>query len=315
LYLRHPPNRGAHIGSGRKLGSCLHQCYPTHSESHSFPFESGLGRAYAFAMSRHAVLITLLLLAAPLRAETVADCLVTAKQTARVGAAVKGVIARIAVDRADRVVQGQVLAELESSAEERQIALARLRAGSDIAERLAQRKAETAELKVARFSQLGDSRLISRTELEAAELEARIARLEEEEARLARRIAAEELKAAEAARERKRVRAPFSGVVTARMMAEGELYNEQGPILVLARIDPLLVEAYLPAEHRADIAPGMAARVALETGGTVTARVDLVDPVLDAATGTFGLRLALPNPDGAILAGQSCSLRLGRTAD
>jgi hypothetical protein len=37
--------------------------------------------------------------------------------------------------------------------------------------------------------------------------------------------------------------------------------------------------------------------------------------VLDAATGTFGLRLALANPDGAILAGQSCTLRLGKAPD
>lgn len=40
------------------------------------------------------------------------------------------------------------------------------------------------------------------------------------------------------------------------------------------------------------------------------ARVTVVDRVVDAASGTFGVRLALPNPGHRIPAGLKCKVRL-----
>ncbi|WP_166434087.1 efflux RND transporter periplasmic adaptor subunit [Roseovarius spongiae] len=243
-------------------------------------------------------------------AQPVTECLVQANEIARIGAAARGVLAQVLVERADRVAHDQVLAELEASEEEAQLDLARLRVGSDIAVRLARAKAETAELNARRLTTLVKRNLVPKSEQEAAILAAQSARLEEEEAIYQIEVAKVQLAAALAARERKRVRAPFKGVVTDTLMSAGELYNEQAPIIVLARIDPLHVEAYLPAARRADVAVGQTGEVTLETGNTVAATLAVIDPVLDAATGTFGVRLELPNPEGAILAGQSCTLRL-----
>lgn len=216
----------------------------------------------------------------------------------------------MSVDRSDFVKKGQILAELEASAEESEVALARLRLDSDIAVRLARRKAETAEANARRLTTLVGRNLVPKAEQEAAVLAVETARLEEEEALLDHRRAEVELEAALAARERKRIRAPFDGVVTERLMSVGELYNEDGPVVTVAAIDPLHVEAYLPVARRGEIGIGMQALLLLETGQKVTATIDIVDPVLDAATGTFGMRLVLPNPDGAFLAGQSCRLAL-----
>lgn len=253
--------------------------------------------------------ICLAVVSGPAPAQPVTECIVKAAQTARIGAASRGILARFAVDRADHVTAGQVMAELEASQEDSQVDLARIRLSSDIAVRLAQRKAETAEANAERLTSLLQNNLVPRTEQEEALLVARTARLEEEEAVLQQKIAAVELKAALAARERKRIRAPFDGVVTDKLMSVGELYNEQAPVLVVARIDPLHVEAYLPADLRGAVTMGQSVGVTLETGATVAAVIDVIDPVLDAATGTFGLRLTLPNPDASILAGQSCALR------
>lgn len=250
-------------------------------------------------------------LGGPLAAQDSSDCLVRAQEVARIGAATRGVLRDIHVDRADRVQRGDVLAELEASAEESQVALARLKLGSDIAVRLARAKAETAELRAERLTRLLRQNLVPRTEQEEAVLAARTARLEEEQAQLDLKVAEVELAAAQAALERKRIRAPFDGVVTDRLMSVGELYNEQDPVLVVARVDPLVVDSYLPGTARGQVSPGMAARLVLESGQAVTAVVGVIDPVLDAATGTFGIRLDLPNPDGLILAGQSCRLSLG----
>lgn len=257
--------------------------------------------------------LALSLLGQPASAQDVAECIIKAEQIARVGASARGVLARMDVERAQSVTKDQIMAELESSEEDAQVRLARLRVSSDIAVRLAQRRAETAELNAKRLTTLVKRDLVPKAEQEAAILAAQSARLEEEEAMFQLRIAEVQLQSALSARERKRIRAPFDGVVTDTLMAVGELYNEQTPIIVIARVDPLHVEAYLPAARRGDVATGQAADIHLETGGTVQARVDVIDPVLDAATGTFGVRLILPNPGGAVLAGQSCALRLSAT--
>jgi multidrug efflux pump subunit AcrA (membrane-fusion protein) len=43
---------------------------------------------------------------------------------------------------------------------------------------------------------------------------------------------------------------------------------------------------------------------------TLPARVDAIDPVIDAASDTFRVRLLLPNPGNAIPAGIRCSVAL-----
>jgi multidrug efflux pump subunit AcrA (membrane-fusion protein) len=44
-------------------------------------------------------------------------------------------------------------------------------------------------------------------------------------------------------------------------------------------------------------------------GGEYPATVTVVDRVVDAASGTFGVRLELPNPDRALSAGLKCRVR------
>jgi hypothetical protein len=46
-------------------------------------------------------------------------------------------------------------------------------------------------------------------------------------------------------------------------------------------------------------------------GGVYKAVVTVVDQVFDAASGTIGVRLELPNPDYAIPAGLKCQVRFG----
>jgi RND family efflux transporter MFP subunit len=236
-----------------------------------------------------------------------ADCIVNAHSTARVGAASKGVIADIAVERGDRVVLGQVVAELESSEEQSRKSLAELKASNETPILAARKRAEAAEAKAQRMITLNDRKIISTSELEVAVLEAQTARLEEQQAVLERAIAAEEVRTATAARERKVVHAPFDGVVTARLLSRGELYNEQDPILVIARIDPLHVETFLPVSERGTVRTGQTVWVEMETGSRVEGKVKVIDPVLDAATGTFGVRIEVPNPDLSILVGQRCT--------
>ena len=47
-------------------------------------------------------------------------------------------------------------------------------------------------------------------------------------------------------------------------------------------------------------------------GGSYTGRVVIVDKVMDAASGTFGIRVELPNPSLGLPAGLKCRVRFYR---
>jgi multidrug efflux pump subunit AcrA (membrane-fusion protein) len=94
-------------------------------------------------------------------------------------------------------------------------------------------------------------------------------------------------------------------------MHPGEI-SEVGakPILKLAEISTLHVEVILPTSAYGQIAMGDVATVRPEApvGGSFPAKVVVVDRVLDSASGTFGVRLELPNENSALPAGARCQV-------
>ena len=133
-------------------------------------------------------------------------------------------------------------------------------------------------------------------DLRGAEVAAYVAKLEVEQAAatLAQRV----------------LRSPVDGVVVEVMLHPGEYRNDQSPIMTLAQIDPLRVEAFVPTTQFGRIAVGGTALVEPEApiGGTLSGRVDVVDRVIDAASGMFGVRLELPNPDHRLPGGLKCTV-------
>lgn len=109
------------------------------------------------------------------------------------------------------------------------------------------------------------------------------------------------------------MKSPINGVVVERYMHPGE-FPKQERILKLAQIDPLRVEAYAPVALLGKISVGMQAVVKPEESvkGEFPAKVTVVDKVVDAASGTFGVRLELPNPDLKLPAGLRCTVRFSR---
>ena len=82
-------------------------------------------------------------------------------------------------------------------------------------------------------------------------------------------------------------------------------------MLKLAQLHPLHVEIIAPVELWGTILEGMEGEVIPEdpVGGVYYARVTIVDRVIDAASGTFGIRLELPNPDYVLPSGLKCRVR------
>jgi RND family efflux transporter MFP subunit len=161
-----------------------------------------------------------------------------------------------------------------------------------------------------RAEKLFDEDALSFELRDTVESEAKVARLEVQQARENRRLAALQLEQARAVLKRRVLLSPISGVVVERLMSRGERVDEE-TILKVAQVDPLRVEVILPAAMFDSIRPGMRATVVPEFPGdrVHVASVAIIDRVIDAASGTFGARLDLPNPDDAIPAGLHCQAR------
>jgi RND family efflux transporter MFP subunit len=237
-------------------------------------------------------------------------CLIEPFQVVEIGSAVTGIIQKIHVERSEFIEAGQLLVELESEVEQAAVRVASARAAMNERIRSSQANATLGERKRDRVNKLFQNNTLSLDLREEVETEAKVAQLELDQARAEKRLAALHREQALAVLQRRTIHSPLSGVVVERMMSPGERVEDE-PILEIAQIDPLRVEVILPSGLFGSIEVGMRAAVTPEfPGDTVhVASVSIVDRVIDAASGTFGVRLELPNPEYEIPGGLHCQVR------
>ncbi len=227
-----------------------------------------------------------------------------------IGSPVTGLIETIHVERSDFVEAGQVLVNLESGAERAAVELARSQARMNEQIKSREASASLGNRRRERVTRLYEENTLSLELREEVETEAELAELELEQARADKRLASLQLDQAIAVLKRRTIRSPIAGVVVDRMLSPGERVDED-PILEVAQIDPLRVEVILPASMFGSVAVGMRAAVIPEFPGDSVhvASVTIVDRVIDSASGTFGVRLELPNPEHDIPGGLHCQVR------
>jgi multidrug efflux pump subunit AcrA (membrane-fusion protein) len=129
------------------------------------------------------------------------------------------------------------------------------------------------------------------------------------------RLREEELKRDKESLKLRTIVSPIDGVVVERRLAPGDfIRNDKSMVMKLAQINPLNVEVVAPAELFGSVRVGMPGSVSLAPflPGTYQAKIVVVDKVIDAASGTLGVRLQLPNPDNRIPAGIKCSVVFGK---
>ena len=241
------------------------------------------------------------------------DCLIEPYVVVEVSSPVAGILETIAVDRGDPVKQHQVLAELRSGVEKANVKLARARAEMD--EEISERKARLAfaQRRQARTDDLFKRKVIPFEDKDQADTDLILAESQLSIAKANKGLAALELERAIEALKLRTIRSPIDGVVVERFLSPGES-TENRPILKLARLDPLRVEVVAPVASLGSVKQGMQAEVIPEdpVGHVHKARVTVVDQVVDAASGTFGVRLELPNPRRRIPAGTKCKVKFLR---
>jgi RND family efflux transporter MFP subunit len=238
------------------------------------------------------------------------DCVIEPQQTVKLASPVVGVIARLDVDRGDIVRRGQIVGKLEDGVETATLALAQAKASNEYTVAAAETRLYFQRRKYERLAELSTKVLSSVTALEDAESDYKVTTQQIKEAKLNREITRLEVLHAEEIVNQRTLRSPIDGVVVERLLLPGEYRNEQSPVLTLAQIDPLRVEVFVPTAYYGQISAGSLAKIRPEQpiGGMYSATVTVVDRVLDAASGTFGVRLALPNPELSLPGGIRCKV-------
>jgi RND family efflux transporter MFP subunit len=238
------------------------------------------------------------------------DCLIEPNQTVEIRSSVEGVIEKVHVQRGDRVTAGQVLVQLESAAEISAVQLAKVRVEAQGRLTSAQNRLDYAEKKLERASQLHTQAFVSAQARDEAEAEKRILEAELRQAREDKEQATYELRHSQDLLARRTLRSPFNGVVLDRMLNPGDLAESgtgRKPILKLVQVEPLRVEVVLPLAAYGKFKAQSTAEVVPEgLGGRYVATVKVIDSVFDTASGTFGVRLELPNAGGKVPAGIRC---------
>ncbi len=262
-----------------------------------------------------ALLSTILALAATGAAaqESEFDCMIEARQTVEIRSSVEAVIESVRVQRGSVVTRGQIIATLESGPERAGLALAESRAGNQGEIKLAEARLDITGKKLRRAEELFKQNFISANARDEAQAEFRLASEELLRARENQVIAELEAQRAREILNMRTIRSPVTGVVVEVMRRPGEFgaITFKDPIMRLAQIDPLHIEAVLPASMYGKVKRGQRAIVTPEApiGGRYETTVMIVDPVIDAASGTVGVRMQLPNRKGLIPAGARCRVQ------
>ncbi len=210
------------------------------------------------------------------------DCMIEPNIMVEISSPVDGVLATLLVDRSDEVKEGEVIATLKSEVEQ-------------VTVKMSKERLQLSLIKYKRAKGLYKKRAITLTEKDQLNNEKKLAVLD--------------LKHAKANLELKKIRSPIDGVVVKRYSTPGE-FVEADPIIKLAQLDPLKIEVVSPVLNYGKIVKGMRAKIVPDFGGypDLIAEVVVVDKVIDAASGTFGIRLELENKDHMIPSGLKCKV-------
>jgi RND family efflux transporter MFP subunit len=249
--------------------------------------------------------------AAPAAAKTAVaqalGCLIEPERVVEVGSPVIGVISQMEVERGAIVKKGQVLAHLRADVERASLTAAQLRATAEAEVLAAGTSAAFNKERLARAEELHQQQYISQQALQQARTESRLADQKLTQAIEQRHIVKQEREVVAAQLSQRTIKSPIDGVVAERYLSAGERVDDK-PLLRIAKVDPLRVQLVVPIAQYGFLRVGGQASVTPELPGAAarTARVTLVDRVIDPASNTFRVHLELPNAKHELPAGLRC---------
>ncbi|MCX7012684.1 MAG: efflux RND transporter periplasmic adaptor subunit [Candidatus Sumerlaeota bacterium] len=245
-----------------------------------------------------------------------------------------GIVQEMRVDRGSRVEQGDVLARLDATDAENDLAEGeaaaeelRVRLGLDQAKddwsvedqpevQAAKAAVDLAIANFQRLTELRDQGAISHADYDQAEMEGRSARERYLQAvQQARQLyqsyqtALTRLRALRKAVDDTTVKAPFRGWVCEKFVAPGERISVGpgggGKVALLLRIDPIRLSLTVPQQSAGMVKEGQKAVFQVDSypGRTFTAATRYISPAVDNATRSLTVEATVGNPDYALRPG------------
>lgn len=249
-------------------------------------------------------------IAVPLR--LTGDIRFDARRVAHVSTLSEGIIKKVHVTLGDEVREDQALLEIESVAVgEAQAAYLQAQGMLQLAERNHARIATLRQENISSQKEL----LVAKRELDAAQIrmDAALGKL----TRLGMSRAAAKALRQESAQGRLVLRAPSRGVVLAMHAVAGEVAKSETSLLTVGDNSALWVWADL-YERDIAVVTRAQARQLLEAaidvkafaGESFAGTVDFISPAMNESSRTVKLRIAVPNPNGRLLAGMFANVNI-----
>jgi len=110
--------------------------------------------------------------------------------------------------------------------------------------------------------------------------------------------------------DRTKIKAPFAGVLAARMAEVGDYLSVGDPVARIVDLDPLVVAAKIPEADVGRLRVGLPGTAKLVTGRTLDGSVTFISPIADGVTRTFTVELSFPNPPPLVPEGMTAEVTL-----
>lgn len=199
-------------------------------------------------------------------------------QGATIAAELAGMVTNVGFQSGTPVKKGDMLIEIDASAEQAQL-------------RSAQADAELAKADFDRARGLAERKVISQAELDTAS------------AKYSQKAAA--VDNMRSVIDKKVIRAPFDGIAGIREVNVGQMVPVGQKLVTLQALDQVYVDFSLPQQQLGDITPGLPVKVTTDAiqGREFEGKLTAVNSAIDAATRSVSLQATLDNADHALRAG------------
>lgn len=229
----------------------------------------------------------------------------------RVAARVAGIAMNVPLDVGDRVVAGDLLAQLDTELLEIQLAQAEAEIG--IAQAgivVADAQVDRARNALRRAETLRQNSTIAEAQLEERRSDFAAAEGARGQAEARLKAAETALRAAQYQLDNATIRAPFDAIVLEVATQEGQFISVGAQIATLLDIARMEVEANVPARYIPALQPDQSVRGATETGDALNLALRAILPTEFANTRTRPVRFALASGAESIAIGQSVTLQV-----
>ena len=210
---------------------------------------------------------------------------ISAVQGAVVATELAGVVSKIAFENGSTAKKGDILVQLDASAEEAQL-------------RSAEADLELARADLDRSRDLAARRVISRAEQDAAESKFNRLRAVVDQMRSNIR--------------KKTLVAPFDGQVGIRQVNVGQSIDARQPVVPLTALDPVYVDFTLPEQYLSQLGQGLEVDVRVDAvpGREFKGKLTAVNSMVDSVTRNVTAQGTLENPDHALRPGMFAKVQV-----